>query len=330
MLQQEFINRIVSIALSKTVIQADFQMEQLHGGTLGDVRLVYGTARMIDGEEQAYRLVWKRQKKWDRPGDPESWRREYDFYNMGLEAFQAKQFRWPICYHSTISNDETQLWLEYIEGVSGFQLTIEMLEQSAENLGSFQGMLYAQQNSLKELSFLSKSDTMLKEYQQWKPDTVEFQYLRSDDCSIPDHLRKMLIDTQEHSEQLFQHMENLPIVLCHKDFWHENLILANDEIVLIDWDCVGWGYLGEDIASLIADDTETDHLIIFYQRLIPAYLRGIRSHMGISWIENHFFWEMMVVKYGYRILQAHQFAGSTEGKAEQVKRLQTLYEMQNM
>lgn len=330
MIQQDTIYMVVSKALNKTIVQADYQTQQLHGGTLGDVRLVFGDAKTIEGEELPFRLVWKRQKKWERPGDPQSWRREFDFYTIGMGSYLPDQFRWPVCYHATINDGETHLWLEYIEGISGQELTIDMLEQVAEGLGCFQGELFSQQNTLHTLSYLSKVDTLPKEYKQWLPNTVEYQYLRSDTCTIPKHLRQMLIDIQAHSEQIFTRMDNLPKVLCQKDFWFENIFWVDGEIVIIDWDCVGWGYMGEDVASLIADDTVTDSLLAYYQRIVPAYFRGIRSQMDISWIEDFCLWEMMIIKFGYRVLQAHQFAGTDAEREAHVKRLQTLYELRDL
>lgn len=53
--------------------------EQLHGGTLGDVKLVSGIAKTADGEKIPYKIVQKRQEKWERPGAPGSWRRPWLF-----------------------------------------------------------------------------------------------------------------------------------------------------------------------------------------------------------------------------------------------------------
>ena len=69
---------VLSKMLGKAVVRADYQTEQLHGGTLGDVQLIAGIAETAYGQNLPYKVVWKRQKKWKRPGDPGSWRREYD------------------------------------------------------------------------------------------------------------------------------------------------------------------------------------------------------------------------------------------------------------
>jgi len=59
---------------------------------------------------------------------------------------------------------------------------------------------------------------------------------------------------------LLRYFYGLPIVLCHRDFWIENIFLSQGKLRLIDWDCVGWGFAGEDIASLIADDKDVEYM----------------------------------------------------------------------
>ena len=130
--------------LGMEIIRADYQTEQLHGGTLGDVRLVTGTAESADGAKLPYRVVRKTQKKWERHRDPDSWRREYDLYNTDLRSFFTGAFRWPECYHSQINGDENeiQLWIEYADGVSGTDITADMYERAARELGRFHGRLH--------------------------------------------------------------------------------------------------------------------------------------------------------------------------------------------
>jgi hypothetical protein len=127
--------------LGKPVESASYETTQLHGGTLGDVQLVTGIAQATDGEALPYKIVWKKQQKWERSGDPGSWRREYDLYQSNLGAAFTKRLRWPECYHSEFRDDEIEIWMEYIDGISGEALTIDMLELAAYELGRFQGRI---------------------------------------------------------------------------------------------------------------------------------------------------------------------------------------------
>lgn len=145
--------------LGSTVLRVDYEAEKLHGGTLGDVQLIAGVAETTGDMSGPFKVVLKRQKKWERHGDPNSWRREYDLYKSDLGEYFAESFRWPVCYHATLDGDETEIWMEYVEGVSGQNLTADMYERAAEALGRFQGRLYAQQPSaLKSIPNLSCVD----------------------------------------------------------------------------------------------------------------------------------------------------------------------------
>lgn len=137
------LKHVLSKMLGKSISHADYHAQELHGGTLGEVRLVTGTAVTTDDDCLPYKVVWKKQKKWDRPGDQDSWRREYDLYASDLGKAFTGSFSRPECYHAEMNCDEIQIWMEYIDGISGRNLTIEMLETAALELGRFQGRIAA-------------------------------------------------------------------------------------------------------------------------------------------------------------------------------------------
>lgn len=347
----------------KKMLFSDCQTIQLHGGTLGDVKLITGTAKAADGTEEPFSLVWKKQKKWERLGDPQSWRREYDLYSCGFSKAFSESFRIPECYHAEINADEMQLWLEFIDGLSGTDLTNEMLEQAAQELGTFQGRISRQHNDFKAISCFGDTGFLAREFNQWHTQAYTYDYLlsetcrlpiiikqmlkdgaiqltegksfaysalRSECCEIPSHLKQMIIDIDENRNKVFAELEALPVVLCHRDFWLENIFSSDGSIVLIDWDGAGFGYLGEDIASLIVDDTETENLHPYFRRLIPAYCRGISQYLDIPLAMNKVIWQMIVIKFGYRIVQKYLFVTSDDAKKDCINRLQRIYEMKDM
>jgi hypothetical protein len=172
------------------IISADCQTIPLQGGTIGNVNLLTGIAETADGDKLLYRIVLKIQKKWERYGDPGSWRREYDLYTSDLGATFSDAFRWPTCYHAEINGEENeiQLWLEYIDGVTGLELTCDMYEQAALELGRFQGKLYAEQPAvLRNLSNLSHADFMKNTYQHYRSWPIVYDYIRSEECDFPQH-----------------------------------------------------------------------------------------------------------------------------------------------
>ena len=327
----EILVLVVSKMLGKTIIRADYQLKELQGGTVGDVRLVTGMAETSDGENLPYKVVWKTQKKWERYGDPDSWRREYDLYASDFNKVFFDSFRCPDCYHAEINGDEIQLWMEYIDGVSGLHLTSEMYERAAEELGRFQGKLYAERpNVLQNLTNLSKVEFMKNYYLRYRSWNVLYDYIRSDDCEIPKHLCKMLIDFDNNVDKIFSRIERLPIVLCHRDFWVTNIFYSDSKIVLIDWDTAGWGYMGEDIASLIADETDVCHMVEYYQKCVPAYYRGFSEYADVSHISDHCIYELILAMFGYRLVEWYKFAESPEDKSMHLNTLQKIYEMRNL
>lgn len=154
---------VLNEMFKKNIISTDYQSIPLQGGTVGNVYLVSGIAETADGEKLPYRIVLKIQHKWERYGDPDSWRREYDLYSSNLGATFSQALRWPICYHAefNVEENEYHLWLEYIDGVTGLDLTSDMYEKAALELGRYQGMLYAEQPTvLQKLTNLSHPDFM--------------------------------------------------------------------------------------------------------------------------------------------------------------------------
>jgi hypothetical protein len=303
-IESEMLTRILSKMFSKTIRHASYQTKELQGGTLGDVRLVTGAAITVDGEKLPYKVVWKKQKKWERPGDPNSWRREYDLYQSNLGSVFTPALRWPECYHSELRDGNTELWIEYIDGVSGSDLTAEMLEQAALELGRFQGKHSSQSDGLRNIMCLGDTGFLEREFNQWHMQTFtydflisepcrmpgflkqmlkdgeiqlvdgksfEYSFLRLRGCDIPEHLKQMLIDIDDYKDEIFDKLKTLPVVLCHRDFWNENIFFSDGRIRLIDWDTTGWGFLGEDIASLIVDGMDVERFEENYRRLVPAY-----------------------------------------------------------
>ena len=145
MLTEEAVINAISKMLGTNIICSNFKSEQLQGGTVGDVRLITGNAETTCGAILPYKIILKVQKKWERGNDPDSWRREYDLYKSDLGSLFNDSFRWPVCYHAEMNDEETetQLWLEYIDGVSGDDLTVCMFEYAALEIGRFQGKQYA-------------------------------------------------------------------------------------------------------------------------------------------------------------------------------------------
>ena len=330
MINQETLNHVLTKALGERITGVDYTTGELLGGTVGEVLLVTGTARTYDDREHSYKLVLKIQEKWERYGDPDSWRREYDLYSSGMREYFSEEFRWPECYHTEMNDEENkaQIWMEYVDGITGLDLTEEMYERAAYELGKFQGRLYAEKPSFPDkISNLSDAGFIERYYQRYRSWNVVYDYIRSESCEIPKHLCEMLIAIDDQAEELFRRIEKLPAVLSHRDFWVANIFSVDGEIRLIDWDTAGWGFLGEDLASLIADESEVDAMVSLYRRCVPAYMKGFSEHVDISHIKEHYVWERIILMFGYRIVEWFLDGETAEEKKLQVDTLQKIYEM---
>ncbi|KAB8133637.1 aminoglycoside phosphotransferase family protein [Gracilibacillus oryzae] len=330
-IKTETLTQALSKMLGAEIISADFHSKQLHGGTVGDVSLVTGNAQNAKGVKIPYKIVLKTQKKWERHNDPHSWRREYDFYKSNIGALFSETFHWPECYHIEMNEEEneTQIWMEYINGLSGADLTGDMYERAAEELGRFQGKLFAAQPAfLQELTNLSNVDYMKNFYFHYRSWKRVYDFIRSDDCEIPKHICKMLIDIDESAEEIINRIEKLPIVLCHRDFWVENIIHSDGKTILIDWDTAGWGYLGEDLASLIADEADMEHMVDYYNRCVPAYYKGFSESADTTHITDNCVYEMILLMFGYRLVEWYMDAADDE-KMLHINTLRKIYEMRH-
>jgi thiamine kinase-like enzyme len=153
--------------------------------------------------------------------------------------------------------------------------------------------------------------------------SLEYACLRSDCFGVPTHIKDMLADIDECKGEIFAELKTYPTVLCHGDFWVENIFYTEGQITLIDWDTAHWGIPGEDVASLIVDDVPIERLEESILRLIPAYLNGL-SESGFSSLPSaKLILTMSLIKFGYRIFQKYIFDRDSWG----ISALEKIYEI---
>jgi len=140
----------------------------------------------------------------------------------------------------------------------------------------------------------------------------------------------MIINADEKADEIWNRVEKLPTVFCHRDFWVTNIFYSDPKIVLIDWDTSGWGHLGEDIVSLIADEADVANMVEYYQKCVPAYCKGFSEYADISHISDLYIHERITLHFGYRLVEWYLNAESPEGKVLQINTLQKVYEMREI
>jgi len=99
---------------------------------------------------------------------------------------------------------------------------------------------------------------------------------------------------------------------------------------LIDWDTAGFGYFGEDIAALIADEADVENMAALYERCVPAYYRGFSEYSrALADVKNPCVREMIIFIFGYRLVGWYKFPDDPEKRFMQVNTLQKIYEMKH-
>ncbi len=170
-IDKEKLHIVLSKLLRDEIDSVEYEVKKLQGGTVGEVYLITGIAQTLDNSKLPYEVVLKTQEKWERHDDSKSWRREYDLYRSKLDRSFTDSFRWPKCYHLEMNDlqNEVHIWMEYIDGLTGLQLTEDMYEFAAYQLGKFQGRIYVEETDVFDAdSNLSDIDFLEKYYRQYK------------------------------------------------------------------------------------------------------------------------------------------------------------------
>jgi thiamine kinase-like enzyme len=280
----------LSEMLGTNVSNAEYAAEVLSGGTVGDVCRVTGTALTANGA-QPFSLVLKEQRRWDRHGDPDCWRREYAIYKDGLDRRLFPSVKLPRCYLLEEGEAFTRIWMEYIEGATGNkELNASELALAAEKLGELQAEfhLYGQ----RDLPYLRSYPAVRSSFDLWWGTVGEA--LGKEIQGFPDDLRAKLNDYAGRAAALLDSLDSLPLTLCQGDVHHDNLFLKDapggPEVYLIDWDCAGYGRMGEDAVDMLMEafiySSRDASLLPDYRRpIIEGYCRGVRSR-GVDFTMN--------------------------------------------
>jgi hypothetical protein len=264
----------------------------------------------------------------------------------------------PACYLAKMNSDETEmeLWMEYLDGVSGTHLTTNMLERTAYLWGHFQGKHCSENDALHSLNCFNDAGFMERQFEEWHTKLYSYDFLITDECQMPEHLKQklksgevklipgksfeyaclrsdcfgvpshikeMLADIDERKGEIFAELKTYPTVLCHGDFWNENIFYKDGKVSLIDWDTAHWGFPGEDVACLIVDGMPTERFEESIRRLIPAYISGL-SESGFTALPSaKLILTMSLMKFGYRMFQEYIFEHNSWG----INALQKIYEI---
>ncbi|MTI94716.1 MAG: aminoglycoside phosphotransferase family protein [Firmicutes bacterium] len=312
----------LSNMLGVQVSDVAYESELLQGGDVGEVSKISGQAFSNEGS-YPFSLVLKKQQKWDRHGDPECWRREYEIYRHGLDQKLLQTIKLPRCYLLQESGDLTQIWMEYIEGKTGDDLIhAPELALAAERLGKLQADFH--KNGKHDLPFLRSYPAVRSSFDLWWGDIKKELGTEIED--FPEELRHTLNDFAARAESLLDAMDKLPLTICQGDFYHDNIIfkpgLDGTDIYVIDWDCAGYGRMGEDAVDILMEafvysDRDVSLMPDFKKCIIDGYLRGVQSG-GMDFTMNEaLVRDIFALAWGFRITD--QYLYHLHYKDEQAK-----------
>lgn len=283
---------IVAEALNESVDEVlDWEVQEIQGGTVGEVHLVEGHARTWEMEIRPWSLVLKIQRKWARWGDPESWRREMWLYQSDLYETLPATLRVPSCFHVfERSESEIWMWLEKVGGKSGKEMSTTDYGLAARHLGHFQGRFLVDRE-LPQDSRLSTRRWVAKTLADWSTEAfVWLEQIREESSSaFPKDLVEDTLRLWTDRDRFLDVVDGLPRTLCHRDFNPANLFVDQEAglTYAIDWDCAGIGALGEDIADLVGEalvfeDFDPTQIEELKEIVLSEYLSGLRE-AGWEW-----------------------------------------------
>ena len=286
------VKKILNIKQTEDININSWEIKKFKVGTVGEVYIVEGDCicSVNDAEKKVnWDVVLKIQKKWDRIGDPESWKREFLMYHNNVFKQLPNNFNVPNCYEMKIENNEVWLWLENIKGITNKDISIEDYEMIAKNIGEYQGILNRDKDTMR-YPWMSSRYWYAITLVNWCTDGI----LWLDDELNNEDKRKLDLRTIEslysiwnNRDELLDIMNNLPKTLCHRDFHPANIFITKksekvSNITLIDWDCVGIGVLGEDIADLLGEtltyfDYDIEKASDLMDIIFSNYMAGLRE-----------------------------------------------------
>ncbi len=213
------------------------------------------------------------------------WRREALAYRSGVLGDLRGRLRAPRCWHvDEQPNGDVWLWLEDV-GLDDTRWSMVRYEDVARQLALFGGA-FLHRHLVPAMPWLSRN--VLR---AWVEDAAPLIALiqQAEAWSEPLLRRFFPPATVAHVLQLWAErdvliarLEQCPQTMCHHDLWRGNLVAHGDETVLLDWELVGVGALGEDLGnllgvSLLNFDVDVADAALLADTLFSAYISGLQA-----------------------------------------------------
>lgn len=226
----------------------------------------------------------------DDPTDWNYWKREILAYQSGLLSNLPGGLSVPRCFGvKEHPGNQFWIWLEEIPETSeADNWSMARYELAARHLGQFNGA-YLMGHPMPNHSWLTEGRV-----RNWLK--IGEPQLR-DLPGLTDHLvvrrwftgnsLERTMNLWSKREQLLQQLDRLPRSLCHHDAFRRNLLTkpglnGGEQTVGIDWQIVGTGAIGEEIAPLVAVslqffEVDMEQAATLEATVFEGYVAGLRD-----------------------------------------------------
>jgi hypothetical protein len=256
---------------------------------------VYGTAQSGEAEDE-WAVVLKvfrplSDGSTDLPTSDHYWKREALAYTSGILDALPPGLVAPQCYGVEEGEDGSLwLWLEAVHSHVASPWPLSRFRRAASHLGMFHAP-YLLGKPLPQYAWLSKGMTRIwAEENAYTLDLIaqeeawDASPLRQ---AFPRPVRQRLLEFWTKRQRYYEVLDALPQTLCHHDAGHRNLFAVLSEAgleqtLLIDWELVGYGAIGEELANLFGPalinfEIRPDQAQEFAKALVEGYVEGLHT-----------------------------------------------------
>jgi hypothetical protein len=265
--QATLIPFVCAVVGNETAVVVDWAIAPVAGGATQDTGRTYGLYRFTGTAQVQDKIVpWSLILK-ARAGslkvsqEPTSWgywKREVLAYQSGLLADLPGNIVAPRCYGVVeYPGEEFWIWLEDIPAEPESIWSLERYGLAARHLGQFNGAYLVGQplpekawlSSGRVREWLDRCEPVLRDLPDLSQHPLAQRWFEGD--SVERTLRLW-----REQAAFLKVLDGLPRSLCHHDAFRRNLISrrrpeGHEQTVAIDWEIVGTGAIGEEIATLV-------------------------------------------------------------------------------
>ena len=253
------------------------------------------------------------------PTSDHYWKREALAYTSGLLDTLPEGLVAPCCYDvEEMADGSLWLWLELVQSHLSPPWPLSRFQLAAYHLGVFNGQ-YLVGRSLPCHAWLSNGMTRIWAEENaytldliGQEDAWESFPLRQ---AFPHPVRHRLLRLWNERHVNYGALDSLPKTICHHDAGHRNLFADQTEAgtertLLIDWELVGYGAIGEELANLFAPaiinfEIGPDKAEALASAIVDGYIEGLRA---IGWQGD-----TRLVRLGFAISAIFRWAFAAAG-----------------